>query len=123
MQKNNADYTNTFRLLGTVAIQATALYEDAGFRDWLVQWEARLARQTQTFDESVKLMNSANPKVIPRNHLVEEALATAENGDMTLFNELLSVLSDPYADLNHPEKYTQAPDANFEKQYKTFCGT
>jgi uncharacterized protein YdiU (UPF0061 family) len=38
-------------------------------------------------------------------------------------NELLSVLSDPYADLNHPEKYTQAPDANFERQYKTFCGT
>jgi uncharacterized protein YdiU (UPF0061 family) len=123
MQKNKADYTNTFRLLGTAAIQSTELYEDASFRDWLEQWKSRLARQTQTFNESLELMNSANPKVIPRNHLVEEALATAEKGDMTLFNELLSVLSDPYADLNHPEKYTQAPDANFERQYKTFCGT
>ncbi len=124
MQKNKADYTNTFRWLATEAIEATTLYQDAGFRTWLEQWKARLARQTQTFEESKALMHSANPKVIPRNHLVEEALsAAAESDDMTLFNDLLSVLSDPYADLNHHDKYTQAPDAAFERQYKTFCGT
>jgi len=123
MQKNKADYTNTFRLLGTNALEATALYKDAGFRNWLELWKDRLARQTQTFDESLALMRSANPKVIPRNHLVEEALDAAENGDMSLFNDLLAVLSDPFADLNHPEKYTQAPDATFDRQYKTFCGT
>jgi uncharacterized protein YdiU (UPF0061 family) len=123
MQKNQADYTNTFRLLATESIQATALYEDAGFKSWLEQWKARLARQTQTFDESVALMNSVNPKVIPRNHLVEEALSAAENGEMGLFNDLLTVLANPYANLHHPEKYTQAPDATFDRQYKTFCGT
>jgi uncharacterized protein YdiU (UPF0061 family) len=123
MQKNKADYTNTFSLLATEAIQATTLYQDAGFKDWLALWKARLARQSQTFDESIALMHSANPKVIPRNHLVEEALAAAENGDMTLFKDLLAVLANPYADLNHPEKYTQAPDAAFDRQYKTFCGT
>jgi uncharacterized protein YdiU (UPF0061 family) len=123
MQKNKADYTNTFRLLGTNALEATALYKDAGFRNWLELWKDRLARQTQTFDESLALMRSANPKVIPRNHLVEESLDAAENGDMSLFNDLLAVLSEPYADLNHPEKYTQAPDATFDRQYKTFCGT
>jgi len=68
-------------------------------------------------------MNNNNPKVIPRNHLVEDALSAAENGEMSLFNELLDVLSDPYADLNYPEKYTEASDARFESQYKTFCGT
>ncbi len=123
MQKNKADYTNTFRLMATEAIHTTALYEDAGFRNWLTQWKARLTRQIQTFDESIALMNSVNPKVIPRNHLVEEAFSAAENGDMTILNDLLAVLANPYADLNHPEKYTQAPDATFDKQYKTFCGT
>lgn len=123
MQKNKADYTNTFSLLATEAIQVTTLYQDAGFRDWLALWKARLAKQTQTFDESIALMHSTNPKVIPRNHLVEEALAAAEGGDMTLFKDLLAVLAKPYADLNHPEKYTQAPDAAFDRQYKTFCGT
>jgi uncharacterized protein YdiU (UPF0061 family) len=123
MQKNKADYINTFRLLASEAIQTTALYEDADFRNWLEQWKARLARQTQTFDESIVLMNSTNPKVIPRNHLVEEALSAAENGDMTIFNDLLAVLANPYAELNYPKKYTQAPDATFDRQYKTFCGT
>jgi len=123
MQKNKADYTNTFRLLATEAIQTTTLYEDVSFRNWLEVWKARLARQTQTFDESIALMNNSNPKVIPRNHLVEDALTAAENGDMSLFKELLVVLSDPYADFNYPEKYTQAPDARFESEYKTFCGT
>ena len=123
MQKNKADYTNTFRLLAKDAIQATAMYEDAGFRNWQEQWKARLARQIQSVDESKALMNSVNPKVIPRNHLVEEALSAAENGDMSLLNDLLAVLANPYADLNHPEKYTQAPDEIFDRQYKTFCGT
>lgn len=123
MQKNKADYTNTFNSLATEAIQTTTLYQDADFRDWLALWKARLARQNQTFDESIALMHSANPKVIPRNHLVEEALAAAEGGDMTLFNDLLAVLAKPYADFNYPEKYTQAPDAAFDRQYKTFCGT
>jgi serine/tyrosine/threonine adenylyltransferase len=124
MQKNKADYTNTFRFLATEAIQATALYEDAGFRSWLELWKARLSRQPQTFEESITLMNATNPKVIPRNHLVEAALSAAvESGDMRLFNDLLSILSDPYADINHPDQYTQAPDATFDRQYKTFCGT
>ncbi|MDP3087894.1 MAG: YdiU family protein [Methylotenera sp.] len=123
MQNNKADYTNTFRLLATEAIQVSALYEDASFRDWLEQWKARLTRQAQTFDASKTLMNNSNPKVIPRNHLVEDALSAAENSEMSLFNELLNVLSDPYADLTYPEKYTQSSDARFESQYKTYCGT
>lgn len=124
MQKNNADFTNTFRSLAEENNQDVALYQDDGFKNWLVQWKARLERQSQTFDESVQLMRTANPKVIPRNHLVEEALNSAvERGDLTLLNNLLSVLSDPYADLNHPLKYIQAPELLFDQQYKTFCGT
>ena len=69
-------------------------------------------------------MNTVNPKVIPRNHLVEEAInAAVEQADMTLFNNLLSVLKNPYVDANHPAKYTQASDNDFDVQYKTYCGT
>lgn len=124
MQKNKADFTNTFRALGTEAINNAEISQDAGFRNWLEVWRARLSRQTESFDESIQLMYTANPKVIPRNHLVEEALNAAVNdGDMTVLNELLLVLSSPYADLNHPPKYTQAPELLFDQQYKTYCGT
>ena len=124
MQKNKADYTNTFRLLAEDSIQNTELYQDDEFRNWLTLWKTRLSRQNETFDESIQLMDAVNPKVIPRNHLVEEALnAAVDRGDMRLLNDLLLVVANPYADLNHSSKYMQAPELLFDQQYKTFCGT
>ena len=129
MQKSKADFTNTFRSLSDVAFpdvafQNSALHQDAGFKNWQSQWQARLARQNQRFADSVQLMQSVNPKVIARNHLVEEALSAAVDGnDMTLFNALLAVVSNPFANLEYAEKYTQAPEPLIDAQYKTFCGT
>jgi len=128
MQKNKADFTNTFRSLTQSlkgdAINDAALYQDGGFKNWLTLWKERLSRQSESLEASIQLMNSVNPKVIPRNHLVEEALSAAvDNDDMKLVNDLLLVLSDPYADLNHPAKYTQMPESIFDAQYKTYCGT
>lgn len=124
MQKNKADFTNTFRSLGEEAVHHSALYQDAGFKNWLTLWKARLARQNEPYDESIRLMHTANPKVIPRNHLVEEALHAAVNdGDMKALHDLLLAVSNPYAELNHQSKYTQAPDPVFDQQYKTYCGT
>ena len=128
MQKNKADFTNTFRSL-TQSLKAkvndgTALYQDGGFKNWLTLWKARLSRQHETVEASIQLMDSVNPKVIPRNHLVEEALhAAVDHDDMTLVNELLLVVSEPFADLNHLAKYTQTAEPAFDAQYKTYCGT
>ncbi len=124
MQKNKADYTNTFRSLADEHITTGPLSEDAGFKNWLSLWKARLSRQTETVAESIRLRQSVNPKVIPRNHLLEAALSAAvDRNDLTLFNELLTVVSNPYADLAHPAQYTQAPEHLSDAQYKTFCGT
>lgn len=124
MQKNKADFTNTFRALSSNAIKDAAIYADAGFKSWLEQWQTRLSRQTESFEESVQLMHAANPKVIPRNHLVEEALSDAvDKRDLTALNELLNVLSDPYAEIAHPAKYIEAPATAFDQNFKTFCGT
>ena len=123
MQKNKADYTNTFRALGSEALQETALYQDVGFKNWLTLWQARLARQTQDFAESTRLMRSVNPKIIARNHLVEEALSAANQGDMAPFNRLVLALLSPYADIDHPAQLMQAPEPAFDAQYQTFCGT
>jgi len=124
MQKNNADFTNTFRSLNEESIKGTLIYQDAGFREWLKSWKARLSRQTESFDMSVKLMHASNQKVIPRNHLVEEALNAAVDGkDMSLLTDLLSTVSDPFGNHANQSKYTQAPEFLFDQQYKTFCGT
>jgi uncharacterized protein YdiU (UPF0061 family) len=124
MQTHQADYTLTFRALCHGAFKPSALYQAPEFRHWVSLWHARLSRQSQSGEESMQLMQSVNPTVIPRNHLVEDALQQAVYAnDLSAFQALLAAISQPYvaSDLNDP--YQQAPKAGFDDAYKTFCGT
>lgn len=124
MQKNKADYTNTFRALGKESLQDCAIYQDSGFRNWLEQWKQRLSRQTESFEQSLALMDSHNPAIIPRNHLVEQALSAAvDRNDLEPFKKLLEAVSDPYHSGDDYPEFTKAPPAGFDDTYKTFCGT
>jgi uncharacterized protein YdiU (UPF0061 family) len=69
-------------------------------------------------------MRAANPAVIPRNHLVEEAIAAAVNkSDFAPFESLLAVLARPYDDL--PSTLARYADPPRPEQVvrQTFCGT
>ena len=124
MQKNKADYTNTFRSLGKDAIKETEIYHDAGFKNWMQQWEARLSRQIETFEQSIDLMDQTNPAIIPRNHLVEEALKKAIDQDnLQPLEKLLAAISKPYRPTEDYTEFMQAPEVGFDTSYKTFCGT
>ena len=68
------------------------------------------------------LMDQHNPLVIPRNHLVEEALEEASKGDMQPFHELLNVVLMPYKQPKD-DKFLSGPEANYDKNYRTYCGT
>ena len=67
-------------------------------------------------------MNATNPLVIPRNHMVEEALATANNGDIEPVHNILKVLEKPYTDQENISIF-QNPNQQGNEDYKTFCGT
>ena len=67
-------------------------------------------------------MRRHNPAVIPRNHKVEEALAAAEQGDLTATERLLAALAEPYDDARSRPEFTSAPPAG-GVPYRTFCGT
>ncbi len=125
MQRNKADFTNTFRLLAEDdGIKTSALYQDAGFQAWLKNWQARLTRQSESIEASRQLMQMSNPKIIPRNHWVEDALSAAVNdNDMSLFHSLLSAVQHPYEHNDSHARFMQAPDLSFDLQYKTYCGT
>lgn len=124
MQKNKADYTNTFRSLGKESLKEMEIYHDAGFKNWMQQWDARLARQTETFEQSIDLMDKTNPAIIPRNHLVEEALNAAVNQDnLQPLERLLAAVSEPYGPAADYTEFMQAPEPGFDSDYKTFCGT
>lgn len=124
MQKNNADYTNTFRSLGKDAIEKMQIYQDPGFRSWLELWKARLSRQMQNPEQVMVLMDKSNPAIIPRNHLVEEALTAAVNhDDIKAAERLLAAIANPYNPAAAYIEYMQAPAPKFDTDYKTFCGT
>ncbi|QWU18554.1 Uncharacterized conserved protein YdiU, UPF0061 family [Paenibacillus sophorae] len=123
MQKNRADYTNTFRALTFDKLEDTVLYGTTEFTQWYERWQARLGRQQEPKASSHQLMRSSNPALIPRNHRVEEALeAAVKQGDYSVMERLLDVLARPFA--HSPEQadyYT--PPAPSACPYRTFCGT
>jgi len=122
MHQNKADYTNTFCFLMNENIQENKIYNNQGFISWKQQWQERLKLHNNSPEKSLKLMCSANPLVIARNHKVEEVLKEANNGNLNPFNDFLKVLEKPYEKQTKTNNY-QFPAPSSEKKYQTFCGT
>ena len=122
MYKSNEDYTNTFIKL-TFGKKEGAMYKSTEFSEWYNKWQGRLKRQNQSKEQSIELMKNSNPALIPRNHIVEEALSAAdEKNDYSVMESLLNALSKPFAHTADNAVYAELPPASFCK-YKTFCGT
>ena len=116
MKRQSADFTNTFRTLNGGAANL-----DMEFREWHGRLDARRARQPQRPAEVEALMRRHNPAFIPRNHLVEEALAAAEAHDFSVTARLLDVLARPYDHERDLPEFS-APGRD-DRSYRTFCGT
>jgi len=120
MEKNKADYTNTFCYLMNIKTNNTEIYNHKDYIDWSNRWQKRILVNNNSKDKSLNLMKKSNPVVIPRNHKVEEALKAANENNIELMNKLLSILKKPYENQNNIEDF-QSPSDN--KEYQTFCGT
>ena len=122
MEKNNADYTNTFLYLMNNKEISDEVYNNDEFINLYYQWKERINKNLKNKDDYLSLMQKNNPKVIPRNYLVESALHDAsENDDYNKFNKILDLIKNPY-DNNINEFNTPSP-ISFNKNYKTYCGT
>lgn len=115
MHGAKADFANTFAALDQAA-------PDENFHQWQDCWQARLVRQPQSLEESIALRNAHNPAYIPRNHLVEAALAAGQSGDLGPMERLLEILATPYDHARDVPEY-RAPDPRGGAGYQTFCGT
>jgi len=119
MEKNKADYTNTFCYLMNIKIN-DKIYKDEYFVKWYNEWQKRISENNNSKEKSLKLMNNVNPIIIPRNHKVEEALKAANEDDLEVMNRLLSKLDNPYDEQKGIDDY-QSPSS--DESYQTFCGT
>ena len=120
MEKNKADYTNTFCYLMNVKIGNNSLYDDKEFINWSKNWKNRISINGNSKEKSLELMKETNPIIIPRNHKVEEALKSANEDNLEVMNKLLSKFDNPYGEQKGIEDY-QLP--SLDDNYQTFCGT
>ena len=121
MEKNKADYTNTFCFLMGISV-SDETYKDKSFEDWLKAWKNRSSLNNSDMKKQLELMKKVNPVIIPRNHKVEEALSDAEKNNYKTLNILLSVIQNPYDPKVDISKFQTPAQASKEK-YQTFCGT
>ena len=124
-----ADFTVAFRRLS--CLSDTEEDED-DFRaylgggpksaEWLSRWRRRLRQDGRPAIVRQKEMKLANPALIPRNHLVEKAIAEGVAGDFSLFNDLNLAWSRPFAEHSSSGRFALPPKPE-EIVSRTFCGT
>ena len=120
MNNERADYTNTFAALTLNTVSNDSLFASNKFKQWEKQWKSRIYSSNNSGD-SFKLMQTQNPLVIPRNHLVELALENSKNGNYDEYDNLIRLVSSPYS---YQSKYEfQTIPEGYDDSYKTFCGT
>ena len=123
MQKHKADFTNTFRFLSKDTLSGDDIFKTEEFLIWYKKWKLRLKKESNTFENIKKIMDTNNPRIIPRNHLVEKALKSAEEGDLETFVDFSKIIKNPYSSsIDVPKKYLNPPNDS-EKVLQTFCGT
>ena len=122
MQQHGLDHTNTFAALSGALDASTDSPLPAALDPWLARWRSRFD-DADSRGSAQALMRRTNPRVIPRNHHVEAALAAVvEHGDTGPAERLVEVLRDPYDVGPSTTAYTDPP-ADGDRGYQTFCGT
>lgn len=123
MQRHGLDYTNTFvALTSSLDDDPSANALPAALDPWRARWTALVDRADTRVNAAAR-MRRANPRVIPRNHVVEAALAAVvEHGDTGPAERLVDLLRDPYRVGPIATEFTDPP-AGGDGDYRTFCGT
>ena len=112
MQLNGPDITLAHRALADAAAghptHARELFAEGDFLDDYLASSPDPSR-----------VDSAMPRVIPRNLAVESALDAAERGEMGPYQELLHAVTHPW----EPNPPFESPDPHGLEGYLTYCGT
>ena len=127
MADQRVDHTNTMRALSGLARgdmeRARRPWPDtAAFDLWAARWRDARTGIEENATIVADAMDRVNPVYIPRNHLVETALAATVAGDQSPLSDLMAVLAQPFTERPGLEAYAEPMPPDWEG-YQTFCGT
>ncbi len=136
LRTHRIDYTLGFRRLNDAAngnaapLRAIFGRDTAAVEPWLSRWYARGGvtgdggSAHAIAGDRLATMRRANPIYIPRNHLVEAALAAAVTHDnLAPLERLLQVLRQPFDERDADREFAEPAPAEQTACYRTFCGT
>ncbi len=135
LQAQQVDHTLAWRHLAAAAEgdrgPLRGLFADpAPLQAWLERWLARCGADHTDDGRLVApiaraaAMRAASPRIIPRNHRVEEALAAAsDHDDLVPFQRLLAAIRQPFNDDPALTRYAEPAPREITERYRTFCGT
>ena len=110
-----------FALLDYPEVRKTSALEQ-GLTQWLDNWQQDLTSRESDLSAAQQRMKAASPALIPRNHQVQAAIQAAEEGDFSVFEQLLTALQTPYRDIAADDPLSTPPTPQ-QQVLKTFCGT
>ncbi len=99
------DYTNTFLDLENNTLDNNI------FKNWEEKYKKN----------KLKKFKNVNPKIIPRNHIIEQIINEVYNNNFINLYEFEKILKKPYEKIDI-KKFT-TPPLESEKVFETFCGT
>jgi uncharacterized protein YdiU (UPF0061 family) len=135
MHENHADFTLTFRQLahasGLTNAPQSQIEQDLGgtvsasiepfidlfidrqaARHWLERYRLRIAAEGRVLDpQRIQSMLASNPLYILRNHLAQQAIERAQNGDPSEIDQLVTLLAKPFEYQSGMSAYSALPPA------------
>ena len=108
-------------VLGNAVAIRSMFAEPATFDEWATRWHRRRAVDRRPPVDVAVEMDRVNPVRIPRNHLVEAALAAATRSDLGPYSALLDAVTHPF-EARGDDAFCRPPPPG-SGRYVTFCGT
>lgn len=116
LRDSRADYTNTF-----IELENPGSFDDPVYSSEVFE---HIWNELADVGLDKRIMKKNNPRYIPRNYLIEEALNEyLEEGDLSKFKRLLDRLESPYESNDANSQFQQPPPKEFDSEYTTYCNT
>lgn len=120
MAQEQRDFTETFIDLTIEDEDALQLATSDLMKDWYRRWQSRIKSYRV---EAIEQMKKVNPSFIPRNYLVDRAIADwVLLDDSSSVEQLIEQVRQPFSYSKWQLDY-RLPELERNKRHQTFCGT
>ncbi|WP_100657676.1 protein adenylyltransferase SelO [Alteromonas flava] len=122
LERQQRDYTQSFRLLALAQIEPKQLLDHFIDRDTIQQWLNDYHAICERHSINTIDLQQVNPRIVPRNHHLQRAIAAAYENDFSVAEALISAVSAPFDDAPESTEFASPPPPH-EKGIALSCSS